>query len=185
MFSYAGRLNPCWLSLSRLYAYITSAPKLYTHNKCFKPVVSKPSKTRFSPSLTTQSVSLVVDHLVQKYAHTHTHQHSSSILQSVPAFNSHSVAQSRKELSPAALLTLTPASFRYNNLVNPTKTVYMPGNGTFKWLPHATCAARPAATEHSIRRLSRRRTGPLSLRRSRDYFAQRSGRRGKAVLVMQ
>lgn len=185
MFSYAGRLNPCWLSrpsLSCLYAYITSVQKLWSHDKHFKPVASKPSKTRFSPSMTTQSISLVVDHLVQKYAHTH--QHSSSILQSVPAFNSHSVAQSRKELSPAALLSLTPASFRYNNLVNPTKTVYMPGNGTFKWLPHATCAARPAATEHSIRRLSPRRTGPLSLRCSRDYFARRSGRSGKAVLVM-
>lgn len=30
----------------------------------------------------------------------------------------------------------------------------MPVNRTFKWQPHATCAAHPAAAQHSIRRLS-------------------------------
>lgn len=64
------------------------------------------------------------------------------------------VTHSGKGQTPAALLLVTPASFWYNHLENPTKAVYMPGNGTFKWLPHATCTAQPTATQHSIRRLS-------------------------------
>lgn len=107
---------------------------------------------QFSLSPPLQKISPLVDHLERNPGHIRSIQLNTQsnlfLLQNLI------VTHSGKGQSPAALLLVTPASFRYNHLENPTKAVYMPGNGTFKWLPHATWAAQPTATQHSIRRLS-------------------------------
>lgn len=56
--------------------------------------------------------------------------------------------------SPPALLLAPQASFRYSHLENPSKAAYMPANRSFKWQPHSTCTAHPAAAQTTIGRLS-------------------------------
>lgn len=143
--------------------------KIIKSKQTLEPVVSRPLRFIFSASLKTQSVPLVVDHLVQKYAHTHTHalQLSTPICSCLPISQRLSW---EKNFSPAALLLLTPASFRYDNLVNPTKTVYMPGNGTFKWLTTCYLCCLPRCCKTEYQKIILRRRGPLSLHGSRGLF---------------
>lgn len=100
-------------------------------------------------------------------AHTHALQLSTPICSCLPISQRLSW---EKNFSPAALLLLTPASFRYDNLVNPTKTVYMPGNGTFKWLTTCYLCCPPRCCKTQYQKIILRRRGPLSLHGSRGLF---------------